>query len=461
MSIVKLTLLLAAVAAAQGAYAHGHVESEKKEPLMEAWNEWLLEDNIAEYDLSHVDSEEVMHSTFQNPGFTSASCIRGNSGRNSVLSANDYKEALDSDSTIPEYQVSRLFDTYAEWYGAYDSDSYNSYYSYVDSYDVDSYNSYNSYVDAYDGDFYNAYNSYFSDIIGKITTPEYQASDMVDSEEVIDFNFQDYGFTSSSSIRGKSVRDNSLSVNDYKEALDGDVIIPEKQEYLASDVYDDWEVVMDSKFQHHGFMSSSSWSWKLIHGKSVRLSAYEKTFSGNHREEAMEGYYEWAKDGFKGLGSQSVQSDVFYNITYYGDDRHMGTLHVTIWSFVEHSTGLEAAPGDLSVNRKMGGRDAPMPGSSEQWFWISTEPGLVNRDIVAFFVLLGGCILMIGAWLMTLMQLRRAMNLSGGCRAQRIGKGGALTEPLIFETEEEVARVKLAAPAPVATKEEVNAGNRV
>jgi hypothetical protein len=122
---------------------------------------------------------------------------------------------------------------------------------------------------------------------------------------------------------------------------------------------------------------------------------------------------------------------------------------------------LEAAPGDLSGNRKMGGRDAPMPGSSEQWFWISTEPGLVNRDIVAFFVLLGGCILMTGAWLMTLMQLRRAMNLSGGCRAQRSGKGGALTEPLIFETEEEVARVKLAAPAPVAIKEEVNAGNRV
>jgi hypothetical protein len=120
---------------------------------------------------------------------------------------------------------------------------------------------------------------------------------------------------------------------------------------------------------------------------------------------------------------------------------------------VEPSTGPEAAPNGILINRKMGGHDAAVPGSKEQWIWIRTELGLVKWDIVVSFVLLGGCILMAGAWLMTLMQLHSEMRGTGGCRAQRSGKDGALAEPLIFETEEEVVAVKMLPRIPAATKE--------
>jgi hypothetical protein len=133
----------------------------------------------------------------------------------------------------------------------------------------------------------------------------------------------------------------------------------------------------------------------------------------------------------------------------------IGTLLFSIGSELEPSTGSEAAPGDVSVSRKMGGRAAPETGLSEQWLWIRMELGLVNWDIVTKFILLGGCISMTGAWLMTLMLLRRARRCVDGRRAQRSGMGGALAEPLIFATAEEVAGVKLAAPVPVATKEGV------
>jgi hypothetical protein len=62
---------------------------------------------------------------------------------------------------------------------------------------------------------------------------------------------------------------------------------------------------------------------------------------------------------------------------------------------------------------------------------------------------------MTGAGLMTLMMLLRAMRCAAGCRSQRSGKSGALAYPLIFMREEEVAGVKLAALAPIATKEGV------
>lgn len=204
---------------------------------------------------------------------------------------------------------------------------------------------------------------------------------------------------------------------------------------------------VNSEESDPGFTSSSS-----IRGKAVTDSVYDL-------DAAMDGLDAWAEDSFDSL---DVMSDTSYDEnavweTMFGGDEvsssgssFAGTFILTIWSFADPSTGSEAASGDLSGSRKMGVRDAPVPGSSEEW--IRTASGMVNWDVIAFFVLLGGCISMAGASLLSLMQLRRAMRCGGGCRA-RSGKGGALAEPLIFATEEEVAAVKLAAP--VGTKEGV------